>query len=407
MGEYEGVDFYRTNALLSDDERKLRDQVRNWVSRRADPILGEHFEQAAFPMHLVPEMAGLHAFGSSLPEEYGGAATSSVGSGLIMQELERGDSSLRSFASVQGSLVMYSIFAFGSEQQKRFWLPKLARGERIGCFGLTEPDSGSNPANMQTRAIPKGGRWILNGTKSWITNGSIADVAVIWAKTDTGIRGFLLEKGTGGFSSGNIEHKISLRISITSWLAMDECAIPEENLLPKSSGLGSVFACLNEARYGVAWGTLGAAMSCYHAALEYSKSRSQFGRPIGSFQLVQEKLVYMLTEITKGQLLALHLGRLKDSGNADYSQISLAKRNNTAIALEVARLARDVLGANGITLGFPVIRHMCNLEAVKTYEGTDSIHALILGQAITGLPAFRTGFRHDACRPEAGDPSHS
>jgi glutaryl-CoA dehydrogenase len=260
---------------------------------------------------------------------------------------------------------------------------------------------------MQTRAIPKGGRWILKGTKSWITNGSIADVAVIWAKTNSEIRGFLLEKGTNGFSSGNIEHKMSLRSSVTSWLAMDECAIPEENLLPKSSGLGSAFACLNEARYGVAWGTLGAAMSCYRAALEYSKSRSQFGRPIGGYQLVQEKLVYMLTEITKGQLLALHLGRLKDSGNADYSQISLAKRNNTAIALEVARLARDVLGANGITLGFPVIRHMCNLEAVKTYEGTDSIHALILGQAITGLPAFRTGCRHDVCYPAAGDPLHS
>jgi glutaryl-CoA dehydrogenase len=389
MGQYKGVDFYKINDLLSDDERKIRDDVRNWISSRVEPIMGEHFEKAAFPVHLIPEMAGMHAFGSTLPEEYGGAAMSNVGYGLVMQELERGDSSLRSFASVQGALVMYPIFAYGTEQQKRYWLPKLARGEKIGCFGLTESDSGSDPASMKTRAVKKDGYWILNGTKSWITNGSIADVAVIWAKTDAEIRGFLLEKGTKGFSSGNIEHKMSLRSSVTSWLAMNECAIPEENLLPKSGGLGSALECLNQARYGIAWGALGPAMACYHEALEYSKSRSQFGRPIGGFQLVQEKLVYMLTEITKGQLLALHLGRLKDSGSAHYSQIALAKRNNTAIALEIARSARDILGARGITLGFSVIRHMCNLEAVKTYEGTDSIHTLILGNAITGLPAFR------------------
>jgi glutaryl-CoA dehydrogenase len=389
MSQFEGVDFYQTNALLSDDEGRIRDKVRDWVSSRVEPIMGVHFEKGTFPMHLIPEMAALHAFGSSLPDEYGGAAMSSIGYGLVMQELERGDSSLRSFASVQGALVMYPIFAYGSEQQKRSWLPKLASGEKIGCFGLTEPDSGSDPASMKTRAVKRDGHWILNGTKSWITNGSIADIAVVWAKTDTDIRGFLLEKGTHGFSSGNIEHKMSLRSSVTSWLAMDECAIPEENLLPNSNGLGSALECLNQARYGIAWGALGAAMACYHAALEYSKSRTQFGRPIGAFQLVQEKLAYMLTEITKGQLLALHLGRLKDLGNADHSQISLAKRNNTAIALEIARSARDILGANGITLGFPVIRHMCNLEAVKTYEGTDSIHTLILGQAITGLPAFR------------------
>jgi glutaryl-CoA dehydrogenase len=388
-GQYEGADFYQTDALLSEDERKIRDKVRNWVSSRVEPIMGEHFEKATFPMHLIPEMAGLHALGSSLPLEYGCAAMSSVSSGLIMQELERGDSSLRSFASVQSALVMYPIFAYGSEEQRREWLPKLATGEKIGCFGLTEPDAGSDPASMKTHAVKKDGRWILNGTKSWITNGGIADVAVIWAKTDSEIRGFLLEKGTSGFSSGNIEHKMSLRGSITSWLAMNECAIPDKNLLPKSGGLGSALECLNQARYGIAWGALGAAMSCYHEALEYSKSRMQFGRPIGSFQLVQEKLVYMLTEITKGQLLALHLGRLKDSGNADNSQISLAKRNNTAIALEIARAARDILGAHGITLGSSVIRHMCNLEAVKTYEGTDSIHTLILGQAITGLQAFR------------------
>jgi glutaryl-CoA dehydrogenase len=388
-GQYTGVDFYQTDALLADNERKVRDKVRNWVRGRVEPIMGEHFEKATFPMHLIPEMAGLHAFGSCLPEEYGGAAMSSVASGLVMQELERGDSSLRSFASVQSALVMYPIFTYGSEQQKRYWLPKLASGEKIGCFGLTEPDAGSDPASMQTRAVKRNGNWILNGTKSWITNGSIADVAVVWAKTDSGICGFLLEKGTGGFSAGNIEHKMSLRGSVTSWLAMNECAIPEENLLAKSGGLGSALECLNQARFGIAWGALGAAMACYHEAVEYSKSRSQFGRPIGGFQLVQEKLVYMLTEITKGQLLALHLGRLKDSGRADSSQIALAKRNNSAIALEIARLARDILGANGITLGSSVIRHMCNLEAVKTYEGTDSIHTLILGQAITGLPAFR------------------
>jgi glutaryl-CoA dehydrogenase len=389
MNQFRGVDFYRTDELLTDAERTIRDKVRDWVSKRVEPTIGGHFEKATFPVHLIPEMADMGAFGSNLPEEYGGAAMSNVGYGLIMQELERGDSSLRSFASVQGSLVMYPIFAYGSEKQKRSWLPRLARGEKIGCFGLTEPDSGSDPASMKTHAVKKEGHWILNGTKSWITNGSIADVAVIWARTDTDIRGFLLEKETKGFVSGNIEHKMSLRSSVTSWLSMKECAIPEENLLPKSGGLSSALACLNQARYGVAWGVLGAAMACYHAALEYSKSRLQFGRPIGGFQLVQEKLAYMLTEITKGQLLALRLGNLKDSGNADYSQVSLAKRNNTAIALETARLARDILGANGITLGFPVIRHMCNLEAVKTYEGTDSIHTLILGQAVTGMPAFR------------------
>jgi len=388
MSQFRGVDFYQIDELLSDSERKVRDSVRDWVNKRVAPIVGEHFENATFPMNLIPEMADLGAFGSTLPEEYGGSAMDNISYGLIMQELERGDSSLRSFASVQGALVMYSIFAHGSEQQKRFWLPKLARGEKIGSFALTEPDAGSDPASMKTHAVRKDGHWILNGTKSWITNGSIADVAIVWAKTENEIRGFLLEKGTKGFASGDIKLKMSLRSSITSWLAFDECAIPEENLLPKSNGLSSALTCLNQARYGVAWGVLGAAMECYHAALEYSKSRLQFGRPIGGFQLVQEKLAYMLTEITKGQLLVLRLGSLKNAGKDHHSQISLAKRNNTAIAVETARMARDILGANGITLGFPVMRHMCNLEAVKTYEGTDSIHTLILGQAITGLDAF-------------------
>ncbi len=388
MNQFRGVDFYQTDELLSDSERKVRDRVRDWVDQRVAPIMGEHFEKAVFPMNLIPEMAGLGAFGSTLPEEYGGSSLDSVSYGLIMQELERGDSSLRSFASVQGALAMYAIFAHGSGQQKRFWLPTLARGEKIGCFGLTEPDAGSDPASMKTRAVLKGGHWILNGTKSWITNGSIADVAIVWAGTDNGIRGFLLEKGTKGFTSGDIKLKMSLRSSVTSWLAFDECAIPEENLLPDSKGLRSPLSCLNQARYGIAWGVLGAAMECYTTALEYSKSRHQFGRPIGGFQLVQEKLAYMLTEITKGQLLVLRLGGLKNSGKDNHAQISLAKRNNTAIALETARMARDILGANGITLGSPVIRHMCNLEAVKTYEGTDSIHTLILGQEITGLDAF-------------------
>jgi len=284
---------------------------------------------------------------------------------------------------------MYPIFAFGSEEQRRYWLPKLAKGEKIGCFGLTEPDHGSDPGGMSTRAVKKGGSFVLNGAKSWITNGTIADVAIVWAKLDGEVRGFLLEKGTRGFTAPEIKHKMSLRSSVTSQLIFEECAIPQENLLPKSSGLLSPLLCLNQARYGIAFGVLGAAMACYQAALEYSQARVQFDRPIGGFQLIQEKFVYMLTEITKGQLLALRLGRLKDEGKIDHSHTSLAKRNNCAVALEIARMARDILGANGISLEYPVIRHMCNLEAVKTYEGTHEIHTLILGQAITGFNAFR------------------
>jgi glutaryl-CoA dehydrogenase len=388
MSQYQGIDFYQIDDLLSDSERKVRNVVRDWVSKQAVPIMAEHFENATFPMHLIPEMADLGAFGATLPGEYGGAGMDSISYGLIMQELERGDSGLRSFASVQGSLATHSIFAYGSEEQKRYWLPKLARGEKIGCFALTEPDAGSDPASMKTHAVKEGGHWILNGTKSWITNGSIADVAIVWAKADNKIRGFLLEKGTKGFTSGDIRLKMCLRSSVTSWLTFDQCAIPKESLLPESGGLSSPLKCLNHGRYGIAWGVLGAAMECYTTALEYSKSRIQFGRPLAGFQLVQEKLAYMLTEITKGQLLMHRLGSLKNAGKDSHGQISLAKRNNTAIALETARMARDILGANGITLGSPVIRHLCNLEAVKTYEGTDSIHALILGQAITGLDAF-------------------
>jgi glutaryl-CoA dehydrogenase len=389
MNGFRGVDFYQTDALLSEDERMVRDTVRGWVSEKAAPIMDRHFEEATFPMHLIPEMAALGVFGANLPEEYGCAGMNNVAYGLLMQELERGDSALRSFASVQGALVMYPLFSFGSEEQKRYWLPRLSRGDAIGCFGLTEPDHGSDPGGMNTCAVPRGGRFVLNGAKSWITNGTIADVAIVWAKLEGEVRGFIVQKGTQGFTAPEIKHKMSLRGSITSQLIFDECAIPEENLLPKSRGLLSPLLCLNQARYGIAWGVLGAAMACYQAALDYAQARVVFDRPVAGFQLVQEKLVDMLTEITKGQLLALRLGRLKDEGKIDHSHTSLAKRNNCAIALEIARGARDILGANGISLEYPVIRHMCNLEAVKTYEGTHDIHTLILGQAITGLNAFR------------------
>jgi glutaryl-CoA dehydrogenase len=388
MSEFRGLDFYRTDDLLSEEEKLVRDTVRTFVSDRVLPIIDRHFEEAKFPAHLIREMAELGILGANLPEEYGCAGMNNVAYGLMMQELERGDSGVRSFASVQGALVMYPVFTFGAEEQKRYWLPRLARGESVGCFGLTEPDHGSDPAGMITRAVKKGGRWVLNGAKSWITNGTIADLAVVWAKVDDKIRGFLVERDTKGFTAPEIKHKMSLRASITSQLIFEDCEIPEENLLPKAEGLKSPLMCLNQARYGIAWGSLGAAMACYHTALDYAGSRTQFGRPIGSYQLVQEKLVYMLTEITKGQLLALQLGRLKDAGKLHFAQTSLAKRNNVAIALETARMARDILGANGISLEFPVIRHMCNLESVKTYEGTHDIHGLILGQEITGLSAF-------------------
>jgi glutaryl-CoA dehydrogenase len=389
MSQFQGVDFYRMDDLLSEEEKMVRGTVRDFVDEKVVPIIEKHFEEATFPTQLIPEMAGLGMFGANLPEEYGCAGMNNVAYGLVMQELERGDSGLRSFASVQGALVMYPIFTFGSEEHKRAWLPKLANGDKIGCFGLTEPDHGSDPGGMITRATKKGDRWVLNGAKSWITNGSVADVAVVWAKVDDQVRGFLVERGTKGFIAPEIKHKMSLRASITSQLIFEDCEIPEENRLPKAEGLKSPLMCLNQARYGIAWGALGAAMACYQAALDYSKSRIQFDRPIGGFQLVQEKLVYMLTEITKGQLLALQLGRLKDAGKLHFTQTSLAKRNNVAVALETARMARDILGANGISLEFPVIRHMCNLESVKTYEGTHDIHTLILGQEITGLNAFR------------------
>ncbi len=388
MEEYRGLDFFQADDLLSEDEKMVRDTVRTFVESRVLSTINEHYENGTFPTHLVAEMGELGLLGANLPERYGCAGMKDVAYGLAMQELEGGDSALRSFASVQGALVMYPIFAFGSEKQKQFWLPQLAQGKAVGCFGLTEPDHGSDPGAMITRAEKSGSGWVLNGAKSWITNGTIADVAVVWAKADGEVRGFLVEKGTRGYSAPEIKHKMSLRASVTSQLVFEDCSIPEENRLPGTQGLQSALQCLNQARYGIAWGSLGAAIACYQTALDYTKARKQFNRPLAGFQLTQEKLVYMLTEITKGQLLALQLGRLKETGRLHFAQTSLAKRNNVAIALEIARLARDMLGANGISLEFSVIRHMCNLESVKTYEGTHDIHTLIVGQAITGLEAF-------------------
>jgi glutaryl-CoA dehydrogenase len=388
MDNSTAADLFATDDLLTQDEKLVRDSVRAWVDEKAAPIMDSHFEAGTFPRHLVQEMADLNMFGATLPEEYGCASMNNVAYGLLMQELERGDSALRSFASVQGSLAMYAIYAFGSQEQKSSWLPRLASGEKIGCFGLTEPDHGSDPGSMTTRAVKTGDRWVLNGAKAWITNRTIADVAVVWAKVDGRVRGFLVEKDTSGFSAPEIKHKMSLRASVTSELIFEDCAIPTSNELPLAQGLRAPLTCLDQARYGIAWGALGAAMACYETALRYTRERVQFGKPIAGFQLVQEKLVYMLSEITKGRLLALRLGRMKDEGRNVAIQTSMAKRNNVSIALETARMARDLLGANGVSLEFPVIRHMCNLEAVKTYEGTHDIHTLIIGEAITGIPAF-------------------
>jgi glutaryl-CoA dehydrogenase len=386
---FRGVDFFRIDDLLTDEERLARDTIRRFVDEKVVPVIDDCFERAVFPAELVPQLAGLGVLGGSLPEEYGCANMNSVAYGLVMQELERGDSGLRSFASVQGALVMYPIFAFGSEAQKRRWLPLMAKGEKIGCFGLTEPDHGSDPGAMETRAVRASGGWVLNGVKRWITNGTVADVAIVWAKADGDILGFIVETNTPGFQAPEIKNKLSLRASVTSDLILDDVFVPEENVLADARGLKSPLKCLNQARYGIAWGAIGAAMACYECAVDYAKGRTQFGKPIASFQLVQEKLAHMLTEITKAQLLAWRLGRLKDEGKLAFAQTSLAKRNNVAIALETARLARDLMGANGVTLEYPVFRHMCNLESVYTYEGTDHIHTLILGEEITGISAFK------------------
>ena len=390
MPPYQGVDFYKLDDLLSEEEQMVRDTVRQFVNERVNPIIGEHFEAGTFPTELIPQMAELGLLGANLPEEYGCAGMNNVAYGLVMQELEAGDSGLRSFVSVQGALVMYPIFAYGSEEQKKKWLPLLARADKIGCFGLTEPDHGSDPGGMVTRARRTGNGWVLNGTKRWITNGTVADIAIVWAKDDDGeIQGFIVECDSPGFQAPEIKKKLSLRASITSDLIMDDVEVGEESRLPNGVGLKSPLGCLNQARYGIAWGGIGAAMSCYDWAVHYTKGRTQFGKPIASFQLVQEKLAHILTEITKGQLLSWRLGRLKDAGKLHFAQTSLAKRNNVRVGLESARLARDLMGANGITLEYPVFRHMVNLESVYTYEGTDHMHTLILGEAITGIAAYR------------------
>lgn len=388
MAKFQGVDYYQVDGLLSEEEFLIRDTIREFVDEQVLPIIEHHNRAATFPMELVSKMAELGILGATLPTKYGCAGMNNVAYGLVMQELERGDSAIRSFASVQSALVMYPIFTFGSEGQKDRWLPALAKAEKIGCFGLTEPDFGSNPAGLKTRAVQKNGYLVLNGAKMWITNGTIADVAVVWAKLDGQIHGFLVEKGTKGFSAPEMKGKHSLRASVTSELVLQDCEIPEENHLPKTSGLKSPLMCLDQARYGIAWGAIGAAMACYDSALQYAKSRIQFDRPIASYQLIQAELVYMITEITKAQLLCLQLGRLKDSGKARHTHVALAKRNNVEIALNIARKARDILGANGILDEYPVMRHMANLESVKTYEGTHNMHTLIVGEDITGIPAF-------------------
>lgn len=380
-------DLYNVDSLLSEEERMVRDTVRKFVRERVLPIIDQHFEAGTFPRELIPEIADLGLLGMHL-EGYGCAGLSAVCYGLACQELEAGDSGLRSFVSVQGSLAMFPIHKFGSEEQKQQWLPRMARGEVIGCFGLTEPDSGSDPGSMRTNARRDGDSYILNGTKMWITNGGIADLAVVWARTDEGIRGFIVERDTPGFTTSNIHQKLSLRASVTSELHFADCRIPAANMLPNVRGLRGPLSCLDEARYGIAWGANGAARTCYETALDYAKTRIQFDKPIASFQLVQQKLAIMATELVKAQLLALQLGRLKDDERLHPVQISVAKRNNVREALETARTARSILGANGITLEYPISRHMNNLESVFTYEGTDDIHTLIIGQAITGLNAF-------------------
>jgi glutaryl-CoA dehydrogenase len=382
-------DFFAIDDLLSEEERMIRDAVREWATERVVPVINGHFEAGTFPLDLVPEMGSLGFLGSTVPEEYGGGGMGPVAYGLICQELECADSGIRSFASVQSSLVMFPILTWGSEEQKRRWLPELAAGRAIGCFGLTEPDHGSDPGGMKTKARRDGDEYVLNGAKMWITNGSVADVAIVWAKDEDGVvGGFLVEKGTPGFEAPEMVGKMSLRASVTSELVFHDCRVPVSARLPEAKGLKAPLSCLTQARFGISWGACGAAMDCFDHAREYSGSRIQFGKPIAAFQLTQMKLANMLTEITKGRMLAWRLGRLKEAGKMRFDQVSLAKRNNVNMALDVARVAREILGANGIMLEYHVIRHMANLESVKTYEGTHDIHTLVLGQAITGIPAF-------------------
>jgi glutaryl-CoA dehydrogenase len=389
------LDFFDIDSALSEEERAVRDSVRRFVDERVLPVIGDAYIEGRFPRDLVPEMASLGVFGANLPEEYGCAGLNNVAYGLIMQELERGDSGVRSFASVQGALAMYPIYAFGSEEQKRKWLPRMAQGEVIGCFGLTEPDYGSNPSGMITMAREqKDGTWVLNGAKMWITNGSTAQIAVVWAKTngdasDRSIRGFIVPTDSKGFKAKDQKGKLSLRASDTSELVFQDVHLPADAILPRSGGLKSPLMCLTQARYGISWGAVGAAMACYEEALSYAKERVMFDRPIAGFQIQQQRLADMLTEIVKGQLVSLHLGRLKDAGTFTPQQVSLAKRNNVSMATDIAREARRLLGANGILAEYASMRHMANLESVYTYEGTHDVHSLILGQAVTGLNAFK------------------
>ncbi|MEQ1946408.1 MAG: acyl-CoA dehydrogenase family protein [Bryobacteraceae bacterium] len=389
MSRFPGVDYLLIDSQFSAEELMVRDTARRFVDEQVLPKIRDCYNNARFPKELIPEMGRLGFFGANL-EGYGCAGMSNVEYGLVMQEIERGDSGLRSFVSVQSALVMYPIYTYGSEEQKQRWLPSLQKGEAIGCFGLTEPGFGSNPAGMLTRARRDGGDWVIDGEKTWITNGTVADVAVVWARTEDGIAGFLVEKGTPGFTSSEIHGKLSMRASVTASLAFSNCRVPDSARLPGGKGLKAALGCLMQARYGIGWGVLGAAMDCYETARSYTILRKQFDdRPIASHQLVQEKLADMITEITKAQLLALQVGRLKDQGKADFAHVSMLKRNNVAIALDCARTARDLLGANGIMDEYPLMRHMCNLETVKTYEGTDHVHALVIGERVTGIAAYK------------------
>ncbi len=383
------VDYFQIFENLPNEDKIAWETARRFVDEEVLPIISDYFENYKFPIHLVKKMGELGFLGINLPAEYSCPGLNNMAYGLVMMELERGDSGIRSFASVQSSLVMYPIYAFGSEEQKKKYLPELAKGNLIGCFGLTEPDFGSDAGGIKTTAVKDGNSYILNGTKMWITNGSIADIAVVWAKLDGEIYGFIVEKGTPGFTAAEIKRKMSLRASVTSELHFEDCRIPAENILPGTNGLKSALMCLNQARYSIAWGAIGSAIASYEAALNYAKERIQFGKPIASFQLVQKKLVWMLTEITKAQLMMYQLAKLKDAEKVKHTQISMAKMNNVNTALEIARVARDIHGANGITLDYPPIRHLLNLEAVNTYEGTYNIQTLIIGKDITGFQAFR------------------
>ena len=389
MARFPGVDYFLIDSLYSEQELLVRQTARQFIDERVIPIVRDCFREARFPREVIPVFGRMGFLGANL-EGYGCAGMSNVEYGLVMQELERGDSGLRSFVSVQGALVMYPIRCYGSAEQKERWLAKMQSGQAIGCFGLTEPGFGSNPAGMQTRARKDGEHWILNGEKTWITNGTLADLALVWARTDDGIRGFLVEKGTPGFSASDIHGKLSMRVSVTSSLALSDVRVPNSAMLPGAKGLKGPLSCLTQARFGIGWGVVGAAMDCYETARQYSILRKQFDdRPIASHQLVQEKLAWMITEITKAQLLAVQAGRLKDQGKIEPAHISMLKRNNVAIALDCARMSRDLMGANGIIDEYPIMRHMCNLETVKTYEGTEHIHTLVIGERVTGIPAYK------------------